>query len=120
MRFKVIVDSPDDFKAWVENQQKPAYQPQTEDEKAGYEEVTGACAACHSLDPSEIETDKVGPNLAHLFSRTTFAGGSFDLNEQNLRKWLEDTQAMKPGNDMEIKILPQKRDQIIQYLLHLK
>jgi cytochrome c oxidase subunit 2 len=120
MRFTVLVDSQDDFDAWVTNQQKPAYQPQTEDEKAGYEEVAGACAACHSLDPSEMETDKVGPNLTHLFSRTTFAGGSFDLNEQNLRKWLEDTQAMKPGNDMEIKILPQKRDQIIQYLLHLK
>lgn len=120
MRFKVIVDSQQDFDAWVANQQKPAYQPQTEDEKAGYEEVTGACAACHSLDPSEMDTDKVGPNLAHLFSRGTFAGGTFDLNEENLRKWLEDTQAMKPGNDMEIKILPKTRDQIISYLLNLK
>ena len=120
MRFKVIVDSQQDFDAWVANQQKPAYQPQTEDEKAGYKEVTGACAACHSIDPSEINTDKVGPNLTHLFSRSTFAGGSFDLTEANLRKWLEDTQAMKPGNDMEIKVLPKTRDQIISYLLNLK
>ena len=120
MRFKVIVESQEDFNAWVANQQKPAYQPQTEDEKAGYAEVTGACAACHSLVPSEMNTDKVGPNLTHLFSRTTFAGGSFDLNEENLRRWLADTQAMKPGNDMEIKILPKTRDQIVAYLLHLK
>ena len=120
MRFKVIVDSKQDFDAWVANQQKPAYQPQTEDEKAGYEELTGACAACHSLDPSEVDSVKIGPNLTHLFSRSTFAGGSFDLNEQNLRKWLEDTQAMKPGNDMEIKVLPKTRDQIISYLLNLK
>jgi len=120
MRFKVIVESQEDFDAWVADQQKPAYQPQTEDEKAGYEEVTGACAACHSLDPSEMDTDKVGPNLTHLFSRGTFAGGSFELTEENLRMWLEDTQAMKPGNDMDIKVLPKVRDQIIAYLLNLK
>ena len=41
MRFKVFVDSQEDFDAWVANQQKPAYQPQTEDEKAGYAELTG-------------------------------------------------------------------------------
>jgi len=120
MRFKVIVDSKDDFAAWVANQQMPAYQPQTEDEKAGYEELTGACGACHSLNSAEVNTNKIGPNLAHLFSRTTFAGGAFDLNEENLRDWLEDTQAMKPGNDMDVKILPKTREQVIAFLLNLK
>jgi len=120
MRFIVIVESQQDFNNWVANQQKPAYLPQTEDEQAGYNEVTGACAGCHSIDPGEINTDKVGPNLAHLFSRSTFAGGTFELNEENLSKWLADTQVMKPGNDMEIKILPQARKQILAYLLNLK
>jgi cytochrome c oxidase subunit 2 len=120
MRFRVFVDSQADFDAWVANQQKPAYQPQTPDEQAAYKEVTGACAACHSIDPSAMNTDKVGPNLAHLFSRTTFAGGTFDLNEENLRRWLKDTQAMKPGNDMQISVPPQEMDQIVGYLMHLK
>jgi cytochrome c oxidase subunit 2 len=121
MRFKVIVDSQEDFDAWVANQQQPAYQPQTEDEQVGYDEIaTGACSACHSLDPSEIDTEKVGPNLAHLFSRTTFAGGSFDLNEDNLRNWLHDTQAMKPGNDMQITIPSQQFEQVVTYLKKLK
>jgi len=121
MRFKVFVDSQEDFDAWMANQQKPAYQPQTEDEQAGFKEIdTGACAACHSLDPTEIDTKKVGPNLTHLFSRTTFAGGSFDLNEENLRSWLHDTQAMKEGNDMQITVPPQQIDQIIAYLKNLK
>jgi len=120
MRFRVFVDSQADFDAWVANQQKTAYQPQTEDEQAGYKEVSGACAACHSIDPGEINTDKVGPNLTHLFSRTTFAGGTFDLNEEYLRKWLQDTQAMKPGNDMEITIPPKQLEQIIAYLKQLK
>jgi cytochrome c oxidase subunit 2 len=121
MRFKVFVDSQEDFNAWVANQQKPAYQPQTEDEQVGYDEIaTGACSACHSLDPSEIDTEKVGPNLTHLFSRTTFAGGTFDLNEENLRSWLHDTQAMKPGNDMQITIPSQQFEQIVTYLKNLK
>ena len=120
MRFQVFVDSQADFDAWVANQQKAAYEPQTSDEQAGYKEVTGACAACHSLDPSEVNTEKVGPNLAHLFSRTTFAGGAFDLNEENLRRWLKDTQAMKPGNDMQITVPSQQMDQIVGYLQHLK
>ena len=120
MRFKVFVDSQEDFDAWVADQQKPAYQPQTEQEQAGYKEVTGACAACHSIDPSEMDTKKVGPNIAHLFSRTTFAGGAFDLNEENLRSWLKDTQSMKSGNDMEISLSSEKIDQIFAYLKHLK
>ena len=120
MRFKVFVDSQEDFDKWVANQQKPAYQPQTADEQAGYKEVTGACAACHSIDPGEFPTDKVGPNLAHLFSRTTFAGGTYDLNEENLQSWLKDTQAMKPGNYMEIKLSSKIVDQIITYLTKLK
>jgi cytochrome c oxidase subunit 2 len=120
MRFKVFVDTPEDFDAWVANQQKKAYQPQTEEEQAGYKELTGACAACHSIDPSEINTEKIGPNLAHLFSRTTFAGGTFDLNEANLRSWMKDTQAMKPENDMNVKMSAQKIDQVIAYLLQLK
>ncbi|MFZ0548955.1 MAG: cytochrome c oxidase subunit II [Candidatus Promineifilaceae bacterium] len=120
MRFRVFVDSQEDFDAWVSNQQQPAYQPQTEQEQAGYKELTGACATCHSLDPAEIDTDNEGPNLAHLLTRTTFAGGTFDLNETNLRNWLHDTQAMKPGNDMEVNMSSQKIDEIMAYLLKLK
>jgi len=120
MRFKVFVDSQEDFDAWVANQQKPAYQPQTEEEMAGYKTLTTTCAACHSLDPGEMNTDKVGPNLTHLFSRTIFAGGSFPLDDANLRAWLSDTQKMKPGNDMEISLLPKEIDNIIAYLVNLK
>jgi len=120
MRFKVFVDSQADFDAWVANQQKPAYQPQNEQEQFAYTTLTTACAACHSLDPSEIDTKKVGPNLAHLFSRTTFAGSSFDLNEENIRRWIKGTQSMKPGNDMDISVTPKELDALLAYLPKLK
>ena len=119
MRIKVFVDSQDDFNAWVSNQQKPAVQPQTAEEQAGFEDVSGVCASCHSLNPAESE-NKVGPNLAHLFSRSTFAGATYDLTEENLRGWLHDTQLMKPGNIMSIKLAPEEIDRILAYLKLLK
>jgi cytochrome c oxidase subunit 2 len=119
MRFSVVVDSQDGFNAWVANQQKPAAQPQTEDEKTGYKLTSTLCASCHSLNPAETDA-KVGPNIAHLFSRSTFAGATYDLNEENLRRWLEDTQPMKPENDMNLKLTPEEIKQILAYLRLLK
>jgi len=119
MRLKAVVDSQADFDVWVANQQKPVPEPQTVDEKAGYQLVTSLCASCHSLNPSESEF-KTGPNLAHLFSRSTFAGATYDLTEENIRRWLQDTQAMKPNNDMNLKLAPQEIDQILAYLKLLK
>jgi cytochrome c oxidase subunit 2 len=121
MRFRVFVDSQADFDAWVANQQQPAYQPQTADEQGGFKTVTNTCETCHSITPGEVNIDKkAGPNLTHLFSRTTFAGGSFALNEANLRHWLKDTQALKPGNDMEITLSQTEINQLIAFLSHLK
>ncbi len=119
MRVHTVVDSPDDFSAWVANQQKAAAVPQTQDEQAGYTLVTTVCATCHSLNPDDPEP-RVGPNLAHLFSRTTFAGAVYDLNQENLQSWLEDTQTMKPGNDMDLKMSSQEIDQLMAYLSLLK
>jgi cytochrome c oxidase subunit 2 len=119
MRISVVVDSRDGFDAWVANQKKPASSPQTEDQQAGHKLVSTLCASCHSLSPGETEP-KVGPNLAHLFSRSTFAGATYDLNEENLRRWLHDTQPMKPENDMNLKLTPQEIDELVAYLLLLK
>lgn len=120
MRFKVFVDTKQDFQAWVANQQTKVYAPQTEDEQAGQKIVLGACIPCHSFDPAEFDTNKVGPNLTHLFSRTTFAGSAYELNEENLRRWLQDTQKMKSGNDMSITVSQREMDALLAYLTKLK
>lgn len=119
MRFIVVVQSQADFDAWVKNQQALPPEPQTEDQKAAVTILTSTCKECHSLNPAEPELKK-GPNLAHLFSRSVFAGGSYDLNEQNLRSWLKNTQTMKPGNDMEIQLTPKEIDELISYFELLK
>ncbi|HET7145295.1 MAG TPA: cytochrome c oxidase subunit II, partial [Anaerolineales bacterium] len=119
MRIEVVVDSQEDFNAWVSNQQKPAAQPQTDEEQEGFKQVTGLCASCHSINPAEPE-NKVGPNLAHLFSRSKFAGATYDLTEENLSKWLHDTQPMKPGNKMNLKLTPEEIEHLLAYLKLLK
>ncbi|HWR64634.1 MAG TPA: cytochrome c oxidase subunit II [Bellilinea sp.] len=121
MRIHVFVDSQADYDAWVANQLRAATQPQSEDELAGYDTVANTCVSCHSINVGEVtDNAKSGPNLTHLFSRTTFAGGTYPLNEENLRRWLEDTQELKPDSNMQITLLPEEIDQIIAFLTLLK
>ena len=120
MRLKVVADTQDDFHAWVSDQQKPASTPQTERQRAGYDVLSTVCASCHSLDPAEPRADLLGPNLAHLMSRSVFAGASFELNEGNLRRWLGDPQAMKAGNHMIVNLPRDEFDAAMEVLLLLK
>jgi cytochrome c1 len=53
-------------------------------------------------------------------SRQRFAGDIFELNQENLHRWLEDTQAMKPGNDMDHKFTEEQINALMSYLLTLK
>ena len=120
MRVKLVVQTAADFDQWASEQREPAAAPQTEQQWAGYGFVSTACARCHSLDPAETRTDLLGPNLAHLMSRSVFAGASFNLNETNLRRWLRDTQAMKAGNDMIVNLPRDDYAAVVEYLLLLK
>ena len=120
MRLTVFVDSKADFDAWVANQQNPPAEPQTDLQKTGHDIiVNGICGACHDLG-DDGPGNATGPNLTHLMSRQRFAGDVFDLNADNLRRWLEDTQAMKPGNDMDHKFSEQQIEALMSYLLTLK
>lgn len=120
MRFFVHVESQEDFDAWVRNQQQPPTAPQTDLQQRGQDIiVNGPCASCHVLGDSG-PSNPIGPNLTHLFSRETFAGASFALNEANLRRWLQDTQAMKPGNDMQVDLSSDQIDALIAYLQTLE
>jgi cytochrome c len=71
--------------------------------------VFGACAACHSLQPSQNMT---GPSLADLWSRKAGSVASFsryssalksaniEWNDKTLDEWIKDPQHLVPGNEM--------------------
>jgi cytochrome c oxidase subunit II len=120
MRIRVVVETADQFAAWVKNQQEPPVQPVTDQEKEGQLIITqGACNSCHTLGDAEA-VSPIAPDLTHLMSRAVFGGASFDLNEANLRRWLEDRQDMKPGNDMIVALTKDQIDALMAYLMKLK
>jgi cytochrome c oxidase subunit 2 len=59
------------------------------------------CIACHAIRYGAGETGgQVGPDLTHLASRGTIGAGTLDNTRGNLGGWIENSQAIKPGNLM--------------------
>jgi len=100
MRLKVIAQTPADFQAWLTAQAKPLTEPAAPDAAAGKKVfLAQACTGCHTIRGTAAQGD-VGPDLTHFASRTGFAGDIFDRNDHNLRLWLTDAPAEKPGSKM--------------------
>lgn len=65
--------------------------------KKGQQLVTGgACATCHTINGTSL-VGKVGPNLSHFGSRTTFSSAWVENNEANLKIWIHNPDDIKPG-----------------------
>jgi cytochrome c oxidase subunit 2 len=122
MRFKVIAEPRDRFDQWVRAQQTDADTPPEGSLAAtGMNQfLNGQCIACHAIQGTDAQANG-GPNLTHLAGRDCFAGCSFDLNEQNLKRWLADPPAMKAGSWMPDYGLSQDQiDALVAYLMTLK
>jgi cytochrome c oxidase subunit 2 len=68
-----------------------------------------------------------GPDLTHVGSRTTIAGGLLENNSDQLRRWLRDPGSVKPGNkmakgynDQKITVNDQEQVALVAYLESLK
>jgi cytochrome c oxidase subunit 2 len=92
MRFRVVAESMADWKAWVADVSgEPAGDYGTSDKPTDVYTLTNktyACTNCHVFN--NAQTDNYGPNLTHLASRKTFAGGTLELNPKNLKAWIMD------------------------------
>jgi cytochrome c oxidase subunit 2 len=128
MRIKVVAESTNDFANWVANQQTKHAPVTSADQFSdplvyqGYQLFNGAgtCAGCHTVQGTPAVGD-VGPNLTHLQARNWFAGDIFELNDNNLRTWLRNPQAAKPGANMVIpKLTEDQITALIAYLDTLK
>jgi cytochrome c oxidase subunit 2 len=100
MRFWLVVESPAEFSAWVKRQQGPATEPTDPAAVRGKEIFFSMpCAGCHAIRGTDA-AGALGPDLTHLASRLTIGAGTLDNTAENLRRWLRDPQAAKPGNLM--------------------
>lgn len=57
------------------------------------------CAACHALRGTSA-VSAVGPDLSHLGSRTSLAGGILPMEREALIGWVANAPAIKPGAAM--------------------
>jgi cytochrome c oxidase subunit 2 len=89
MAFDVIVHEPAAFDAWLEAETRSADLDAAPMERAG-------CTACHTVR-GVAEAGRIGPDLTHLAAREHIAAGILPNTPENLRRWLVDPQAIKPG-----------------------
>lgn len=121
MLLRVIVDTPENFQKWVDNQKAKPAPPQTplaiEGEKMFY---ANSCVNCHKVDGTVAE-GVFGPDLTKLMTRQTIGAGVAPLNHENLWKWVKDPQDLKVGCLMpDMQLLEKEVDAITAYLETLK
>ena len=57
----------------------------------------GGCVGCHMINGNPTMMGIIGPNLTHVGSRTTIAGGIYPNDTKHLALWIKNSRWMKPG-----------------------
>jgi cytochrome c oxidase subunit 2 len=104
MLLRVYVQTPDEFARWVQEQSQAA---QTSDAAYAGRRIfeTTACVNCHTVTGTTAH-GRFGPDLTHLMSRDTIASGAVPNTPENLRRWIRNPDALKPGCKMPAMDLP--------------
>jgi cytochrome c oxidase subunit 2 len=119
MLLRVSVERADDFGAWVHAQQKPAVED--------FGVIAGrqvfernACMNCHAVGGTPAD-GRFGPDLTHLMSRATIAAGAAENTHDNLRLWIQNPSAIKPGSLMPaMKLSDADLDAVVSYMETLR
>jgi len=124
MKFTVVVQTQEEFDAWIRRQQQPAAVPADPLAAKGREiflTPANACIGCHAVAGTEAQ-GKVGPDLTHVGSRQIIAGGVLENTPENLARWLKEPQVVKPGNKMVLprEFTDQEIEALVAYLMSLK
>ena len=153
MKMRVTVLSQEDYDAWVRSYGPP--QPLTDRAQVAQTATFPVnCALCHTISPDDPTFDEgaiqqsrnesfrqgwlagtavipvPAPNLTDLRTRESLGAGLVDLNVENLRRWLNNPEDVKPGNfmakhaliyqDGDISLSEDEVDGLIEYLMELQ
>lgn len=120
MRFEVVAQTPADFAAWEQAQERMPPSPSGQ-AAAGWSVMkTMTCINCHTIRGTEA-VGRAGPDLTHFASRRQIGAGVLENNPANLRRWLSDPQAVKPGAKMpQFTLSPGQVNSLVAYLETLK
>ncbi len=115
MLLRVYVDTPEQFDAWVKQQQQAGVQdPAAAAGRHVFE--TEACTNCHRITGTAA-AGTFGPDLTHLASRATVASGALLNTPENLHAWIRDPDQLKPGVLMPaMQLNEQQIGELVTYL----
>jgi cytochrome c oxidase subunit 2 len=123
MRFRVMVETPDQFASWEKSElsaQAVANQNASPAATAGAKIFANSpCTTCHRIDG--VSKGYIGPDLSHFGTRTTLAGGILSNTPANVAKWVTDPEAIKPGTQMpRLGLAGEQLNDLVAYLESLK
>lgn len=100
MKLRVIAQNPRDYRAWLAHQRADAAPPVTAQTLRGQQVfLEAACSLCHTIRGTPALAS-IGPDLTHLASHQTIAGGMLVNDTANLEAWVTHAQSLKPGSPM--------------------
>jgi len=100
MRHLAVVETPEAFQAWAAKQKEEAVTPPDGSPAATGLQLfrTGTCVGCHTI--RGVSGGGIGPDLTHVGSRRTIAGGILPNTPENLARWVRHAPQVKPGSLM--------------------
>jgi cytochrome c oxidase subunit 2 len=111
MLFRVVAQSPADFRAWWTHQLAPA------SAASGQQAFVKNCGRCHSMRGTAAN-GALGPDLSHVMARQTIASGVLPNNARMIAAWIANPQSFKPGSLMPaVKLSDSDRAGITAYLV---
>lgn len=118
MLLRVVAEDRPAFQAWAQGQQKALTSSDVSAGRTAFESLS--CINCHVIKGTKA-IGKFGPDLSHLASRSTLAAGMITNTPENLKRWINDPQQVKPGCLMpSLKLGGPELDQLVSYLGSLK
>ena len=121
MNFIVVAHEPEDYEKWLAGEKTVPPAPTDAKALAGRSTFLSlTCSQCHAI--SGVSADRsIAPDLTHLASRRDLAAGVIPNTPENLRRWLKDPAAFKPGCKMpDFKLTEAQLDELVAYLETLK
>jgi cytochrome c oxidase subunit II len=121
MRHLAVVLPDPEFQSWVARQKAPPGEPPEGSAAARGRQLfaRSACVGCHAIEG--VAAGAIGPDLTHVASRRTIAGGMLPNTPGALARWLKDPPAVKPGSLMpDLRLDDAQVQDLVAYLGSLR
>ena len=119
MLLRVYADTAEEFRNWTAAEKQSAAPPAAVAVGRTIFEKT-ACINCHAVSGT-VANGRFGPDLTHLMSRQTIAAGAATNTTDNLKLWIYNPEAIKPGSLMPaMNLSEQDLNAVVGYLESLR